>query len=92
MSTKVLKLVRKPKGEAADRVDASKEKKAQGETARSGPQSMAQPVVPRLTEDRKAAQPTSATSSPRPVAVSNSAAAAQPARAPESRPRQRQPD
>src|SRR6267142_2268375 len=92
---KVLKLVRKPKAEATDRVDAPKEKKAQAEPARPGPQSMSQPVVKPAPEvpskGGKAAQKTLAPSSPRPVSVSNSAAAAQTARAPEPRPRQRQP-
>ena len=92
---KVLKLVRKPKAEATDRVDAPKEKKTQAEPARPGPQSIPQPVVKPAPEvpskGGKAAQKTLAPSSPRPVSVSNSAAAAQTARSPEARPRQRQP-
>src|SRR2546425_5052217 len=92
---KVLKLVRKPRAEATDRVDAPKEKKAQAEPVRPVAQSMSQPVVkptPEATsKGGKPAQTTSTPSSLRPVSVSNSAAAAQTARAPEARPRQRQP-
>ena len=91
---KVLKLVRKPRAEAAERVDAPKDKKPQAEPTRPGPQSVAQPAVKPAPEapskGGKAVQTTLAPSSPRPVSVSNSAAAAQTARSPEPRQRQRQ--
>jgi 2-oxoisovalerate dehydrogenase E1 component len=97
MSTKVLKLVKKPKGEAADRIDAAKEKKVQAEPLRPGPQSVSQPVVkpspapsPKTQPVSRKAVETQATPTPRPVAVSNSAAAAQTKRAPDQRSRQRQ--
>jgi 2-oxoisovalerate dehydrogenase E1 component len=96
MSTKVLKLVKKPKAEAANRVDAPKEKRVQPEPVRSGPQSVSQPVVkpapapsPKTQPVNRKAAETQAPS-PRPVAVSNSAAAAQTKRAPDQRSRRRQ--
>jgi len=93
MSTKVLKLVMKPKGEAHNRVDAPKEKKVQAEPVRSGPQSVSQPVVKPAAAPSPKTQPVNRKAaetqapSPRPIAVSNSAAAAQTKRAPDQRSR-----
>src|SRR5712664_4041528 len=68
---KVLKLVRKPKDEAAESVDTPKDKTPPAEPARPGPQSVSQPVVKPApaapSKGGKAAQTTLAPSSPRAV-------------------------